>query len=154
MLSPFPLFWWLGVNFINVLTCSFYAHRSQMRKKLLELTVFFSILGYAFIKAALKMLVNWPYGSFINDVTQLFHSPCYPFKVPRLVYKLMQTPSNNMTSYFYGFVLGCWFPNWCKREISRGTPADFHQFKIHTKIIKEKAFSQLTLGYANFLFFA
>ena len=35
-------------------TCSFYAHRSPKRKKLLELTVFFALLGSAFVKAAQK----------------------------------------------------------------------------------------------------
>ena len=46
------------VNFINVLTHSFYTRRSQKRKKLLELTVFFVLLGSACVKAAHKMLVK------------------------------------------------------------------------------------------------
>ena len=41
-----------GVNFINMLTRSFYLLRSQKRKKLLDLTVFFALLGSAFVKAA------------------------------------------------------------------------------------------------------
>ena len=47
-----------GVNFINVFTGSFYACRSQKRKKLLNLTVFFALLGSALVKAARKMLVK------------------------------------------------------------------------------------------------
>ena len=47
-----------GVNFINVFTCSFYACRSQKHKKLLELTVFFALLGSGYIKAVRKMLVK------------------------------------------------------------------------------------------------
>ena len=35
----------LGVNFIKVLTRSFHAHRSQKGKKLLNLTVFLTLLG-------------------------------------------------------------------------------------------------------------
>ena len=46
-----------GVNFINVFTPSFYDCRSQKRKKLLELTAFFVLLGSALVKAARKMLV-------------------------------------------------------------------------------------------------
>ena len=46
------------VNFINVFTRSFYTCRSWKRKKLLELTVFFALLGSALIKAACKMLVK------------------------------------------------------------------------------------------------
>ena len=44
-----------GVNFINVLTRSFYKRRSQ---KLLNLTVFFALSGSAQVKAARKMLVK------------------------------------------------------------------------------------------------
>ena len=47
-----------GVNFINVFTCSFYAGRSQKPKKLLNLTVFWALLGSAHLKAAHKMLVK------------------------------------------------------------------------------------------------
>ena len=47
-----------GANFINVSTCSFYVHSSQRRKKLLNLTVFFALLGSARVKAARKMLVK------------------------------------------------------------------------------------------------
>ena len=39
-----------GVNFINVFTHSFYAHRSQKHKKLLDLAVFFAHLGSAHVK--------------------------------------------------------------------------------------------------------
>ena len=48
----------LGVNFITVFKRSFYAGRSQKRKKLLELTVFFSLLGSASVTAESKMLVK------------------------------------------------------------------------------------------------
>ena len=41
-----------GVNFINVFTRSFYTRRSHKRKNLLELIVFFALLGPARIKAA------------------------------------------------------------------------------------------------------
>ena len=46
------------VNFINLFTCSFYACRSRKHKKLLDLTVFFALLGSSSVKAALKMLVK------------------------------------------------------------------------------------------------
>ena len=46
-----------GVNFINVFTRSFYAHRSQKCKKLLDLTVFFALLGSEHVKAERKMLL-------------------------------------------------------------------------------------------------
>ena len=53
-----------GVNFINVFMRSFYAHRSQKRKKLLELTIVFALLGFAFVtKAARKMLVKKSLGA-------------------------------------------------------------------------------------------
>ena len=47
-----------GVNFINVFMHSFYAHRSQNCKKLLDLTVSFALLGSVCVKAARKMLVK------------------------------------------------------------------------------------------------
>ena len=40
------------VNFINVLMRSFYSRRSQKCKKLLNLTVFFALLGSGRVKAA------------------------------------------------------------------------------------------------------
>ena len=52
MLAPF------GVNFINVFTCSFYTRRSQKRKKLPELTVFFALLRSVRVRAARNMLVK------------------------------------------------------------------------------------------------
>ena len=48
----------LGVDFINVFTRSFYTLRSRKHKKLLDLTVFFVLLGSAHVKAARKMLVK------------------------------------------------------------------------------------------------
>ena len=48
----------LGVNFINVFTRSFYVHRSQKCMNLLELTVFFALLGSGCVKAARKMLLK------------------------------------------------------------------------------------------------
>ena len=47
-----------GVNFINVFTCSFYACKFRKRKMLLELTVFFALLGSACVKAEYKILVK------------------------------------------------------------------------------------------------
>ena len=47
-----------GVNFTNVFTSSFYSSRSQKKKKLLDLTVFFALLGSVYVRAALKMLVK------------------------------------------------------------------------------------------------
>ena len=47
-----------GVNFINVFTCSFYTHRSQKRKKLLNLTVCYAFLGSLRVKAVCRMLVK------------------------------------------------------------------------------------------------
>ena len=48
-----------GVNFIIVFRPSFYAQRSQKHKKLLDLTVFFGLLGSASIKTERKMLVKF-----------------------------------------------------------------------------------------------
>ena len=47
-----------GVDFINIFTPSFYARRFQKRKKLLNLTVFFALLGSEHVKAACKILVK------------------------------------------------------------------------------------------------
>ena len=52
MISP-------GVNFINVFMRSFYARRSLKHKKMLDLTVFFALLGSVCVKAARKMLVTF-----------------------------------------------------------------------------------------------
>ena len=45
-------------NFINMFTRSFYTHRSQKRKKLLELTVSFALLGSVHVKASRKIMVK------------------------------------------------------------------------------------------------
>ena len=73
-----------GVNFINVLTRSFYATWSQKRKKLLDVSVFFALLGSAHVKAACKMMVKWTTGSiffstapFLNN--KLFIWPNYKY---------------------------------------------------------------------------
>ena len=47
-----------AVNFINVFKHSFYTRRSQKRKKLLELIIFFALLRSAHVKVACKMLVK------------------------------------------------------------------------------------------------
>ena len=47
-----------GVNFINTFTSSFYTCRSQKCKKLLDLTVFFVLLGPVSVRAACKMLMK------------------------------------------------------------------------------------------------
>ena len=47
-----------GVHFINVFRHSFYLSRSRKCKKLLDLTVFFVLLGSASIKAAHKIMVK------------------------------------------------------------------------------------------------
>ena len=44
----------LDINFINMFMCSFDARRSHKHKKLLDLTVFFALLGSVRIKAARK----------------------------------------------------------------------------------------------------
>ena len=44
----------LWVHFINVFTRSFYVRRSQKCKKVLDLTVFFALLGSACVKTAHK----------------------------------------------------------------------------------------------------
>ena len=65
-----------GVNFINVFTLSFYPRRSQKRKKLLDLAVFFALLGSERVKAARKMLVKWtPVANFTNYLTQNKNAP-------------------------------------------------------------------------------
>ena len=55
-----------GVNFINMFTRSFYARRSQKCKKLLDLSVFFALLGSARVKDARKMLVKLTSGVDTN----------------------------------------------------------------------------------------
>ena len=52
------IYWKSGVNFINVFTRSFYTSRSQRRKKLLDLTLFFALTGSAIVKAARIMMVK------------------------------------------------------------------------------------------------
>jgi len=47
-----------GVDFTNMFTQSFYAQRSQKRKKTVKSSVSFALLGSPCIKAALKMLVK------------------------------------------------------------------------------------------------
>ena len=46
------LFWGESVNFIKVLMCSFYACKSQKRKKYSQVKQLFSLLGFAGVKAA------------------------------------------------------------------------------------------------------
>ena len=53
-----------GVNFINVFTHSFYACRSQKRKKAPWVECLFAILGSACIRATCKMLVKLTYNYF------------------------------------------------------------------------------------------
>ena len=50
------------VNFINVFTHSFYAHRSQKPKKLLDLMSFLHFWDLLRVKAAHKMLVKLTLG--------------------------------------------------------------------------------------------
>ena len=75
------------VNFINVFTCSFYVRRSQKYKKLLELIVFFELLGFACIKAARKMLVKLaPVVNATNMLVaalRLFKAPLTPVYLHR-----------------------------------------------------------------------
>ena len=47
-----------GVNFINVFMCCFYTCRSQQHKKLLDLTVFFALLGSEGVIAPHKMMMK------------------------------------------------------------------------------------------------
>ena len=53
------------VDFINVFTQSFYTGRSQKRKKLLDLTVFFALLGSSCVKLLVKCCWNWPLFSLL-----------------------------------------------------------------------------------------
>ena len=73
-----------GVIFINVFTCSFYACRSQQRKKLLELTVFFALSGSESVKAESKMLVKLTPGLFFLSL-----------KILTLVEKLCTKPQQH-----------------------------------------------------------
>ena len=54
-------------NFTIVFMPTFYVSRSQMRKKLFDLTVFLALLGSACIKAARKMLVKLTLGFGSKD---------------------------------------------------------------------------------------
>ena len=47
-----------GVNFINLFMGSFYAHRSQKCKKLLDLIVFFVLFRSEGVKVARKIMVK------------------------------------------------------------------------------------------------
>ena len=68
-----------SVNFINVFMRSFYAHRSQKHKKLLDLTVFFALLESLLVKAVRIMLVKLTLGvDFINILQTAFECR-FPF---------------------------------------------------------------------------
>jgi hypothetical protein len=47
-----------GLNFTNIFTLSFYSRRSRKRKKTDDFTAYFTLLGYARVKAAHNMLVK------------------------------------------------------------------------------------------------
>jgi len=54
-----------GLNFINVLTYSFYARRSQKRKKIDDFTASFTLLGSVRVKAVRKNvdeIDTWSFG--------------------------------------------------------------------------------------------
>ncbi len=55
-----------GVNFTNIFTLSFYARRSQKHKKTDDLTVFFTLLGPASIKAIHRTLMKLSPGPIIS----------------------------------------------------------------------------------------
>ena len=64
--------------------CNFYAPRSVKRKKLLELTVFFALLGSVRVKVASKMLVKLTPGfNFTNTLVQ--SSKCNMMMTPELL---------------------------------------------------------------------
>ena len=66
-----------GVNFINLFTCSFYTPRPQKCKKLLELPVFFALLGSASVKAACKHVGEidpWSLGSKAKALSKKMQS--------------------------------------------------------------------------------
>ena len=48
-----------GVNFTNILQAAFTRADPKSAKKLLNLTVYFALLGPARVKAARRMLVKW-----------------------------------------------------------------------------------------------
>ena len=60
------------VDFINVLTLSFYIYacRSQKHKNLLGITVIFALSGFVYVKAAHKMLVKLTPGCHSQDPIQ------------------------------------------------------------------------------------
>jgi len=55
-----------GVNFINILQAAFMRADHKSAIKLLNLTVFFALLGYARIKAAQRMLVKLTPGHILG----------------------------------------------------------------------------------------
>ena len=70
-----------GVNFIQMLTNSFYARRSQKRKKTVKLSSFIALLGSARVKAARRMLVKMnpgrkKWGKILIFLSILTHSFC------------------------------------------------------------------------------
>ena len=59
----------LGVNFINVFMRRIHARRSGKRKKLLDLTVLFALLGSLCVKATRKMMVKLTLGFWCVDIS-------------------------------------------------------------------------------------
>ena len=67
-----------GVNFTNVFTHSFYAVRSQKRKKLLDLTVFLRVWNMSAWKLLLVSWWNWLHESISPKFYgQLFVQKCF-----------------------------------------------------------------------------
>ena len=88
--------------------CSFYACRSQKHKKLLELTLFFALLGSACIKAAHKTLMKLTQGGNIKKPLCLEN--CSSIKSVRWVSKLCVS-SSSVIHFWHGnkVVLNTWF---------------------------------------------
>jgi len=61
---------WLGLNFTNIFTLSFYTRRSQKRKKTDDLTVFYTLLCSASVKAVRRTLMKLnPGGCGVDKVS-------------------------------------------------------------------------------------
>ena len=74
-----------GVNFTNVFTSSFYACRSQKRKKDSQVMQLFALLGSLRVKAARKMLVKLiPGGPCYMPSFYMRFRPLYPITSPLL----------------------------------------------------------------------
>ena len=89
-----------SVDFINVLSAAFTLADPKSAKKLLDLTVFFALLGYASVKSACRILMKLAPG---NVTISIFFFPTEQYETNRVNYiRLAATSStfNFLTNAF------------------------------------------------------